>query len=234
MGMYLHLVAALLERRGDEFVQRNEVSLFDDVVYVAWCRSPRGETPGWETQADGTLQVQYRADCWGQHLTHQTSPVDLEDESGVFAYTEMFDLPAGEPGLFHLVLPPHHLPRPATLELLPDYVRTEGDRLVMGWIRQFGDWIRFTFEKVEPDTFIGQAANLRRSITRRRRVLLEQEAELASVENQLRTWHGNRRFLEEQAANYGLRIPVDLQNDLQFARTQIANLEERREALRCR
>ncbi len=27
MGMYLHLVAAVLERRGDEFVQRNEVSL---------------------------------------------------------------------------------------------------------------------------------------------------------------------------------------------------------------
>jgi len=48
MGLYLSLVAAVLRKEGEIFVQRNQIFYFEQEVYVAWCRAPRGELPpGW-------------------------------------------------------------------------------------------------------------------------------------------------------------------------------------------
>lgn len=232
MGFYLHLVTAVLQREGDQFIQRNEVSRFGDKVYVAWCRSPKGPLPpGWVAQADGTLRVQFRPDRWLDHVEHETTPVDAGEEPGSFSYEEQFDMPYGEPGLFHLVLPPRHLPRLDSLQPLPAYARPEGERFVMGWIQQARTWIRFTFEEVAAESFSKKAARLRQAIVRRQSAAVGHEEELGSIEAQLRTWQGNLCFLEERAALYGIDVPLYLHNQIEQARAQIAALTRRRATL---
>ena len=234
MGMYLSLVAAVLSREGDQFVQRNEVFQFEEEVYVAWCRSPRRELPsGWTAQAAGTLQVRYQPERWREYVAHETDPVYPQAEAGLFGYEQMFDL-EGLSGLFHLVLPPRHLPQLESLQPLPNYARREAERFVLGWIRQGRVWTRFTFAEVPADSFARQANVLRRAVVTQQAATVEHEAELASIEAQLRTWHGNRQFLEEKAANYGLDVPVHVHNELEEARSNFAALEERQAALRGR
>ena len=232
MGMYMSLIAAVLIREEDQFVQRNEVFQFEDEVYVAWCRSPRRELPpGWETRADETLQVRYQPDRWREYVEHETSPVYPESDPNLFSYAEMFDVGYGMSALFHLVLPPRHLPHLESFQPFPSYARSENDRFVLGWIRQSNVWIRFTFAEVATETFAAQATALRRAVVQQQAMHLEGEAELSSIEAQLRTWQGNRRFLEEKAAKYGLDVPIHIHNELEEARAQIAALESRQKAL---
>lgn len=232
MGMYLSLIAAVLVREEEQFVQRNEILQFEDEVYVAWCRSPRRDLPpGWETRADETLQVRYQPDRWREYVEHETSPVYPESDPNLFSYAEMFDVGHGMSALFHLVLPPRHLPRFETFQPFPSYARSERERFVLGWIRQSNVWIRFTFAEVTAEAFAEQATALRRAVIEQQATVLEDEAELPSIEAKLRTWHGNRRFLEEKAAKYGLDVPIHIYNELEEARAQIAALESRRTTL---
>lgn len=53
------------------------------------------------------------------------------------------------------------------------------------------------------------------------------EKERNSLVKQLRVWNDNRRLFEEQAAVYGISVPVDLRNNLENAKKQIAALEAR-------
>jgi Effector-associated domain 8 len=55
----------------------------------------------------------------------------------------------------------------------------------------------------------------------------DSEKERNSLIKQLHTWEGNRRYIEEQIADYGSEAPVSLHNQLKHAKEEIASLKER-------
>ena len=230
MGYYLSLVAAVLDREDDHFVQRNQFLVFGDEVFVAWCRSvPERMPAGWTLLADGTLRARYRPEGVARSDESTTSPVDSLDEPGTFRYAELWDMGRLEDvsALFHLALPPGHLPRLGTVEPFPMYARLEGERFVMGWIWEPDVWIRFTFEEVPPDVFSDDAVRLERLVKEGQEAARAAASDYISLQTQLRTWRSNLNYLEEQAALYGARVPVDIHNQVEHARAQIADVEQR-------
>lgn len=233
MGMYLNLATAVLQPKEDGFVQQNQVFYFEEEVYVAWCHAPREvASPGWSMVAAETLRIQRPAEYLHPGAEFRTEPVYPEDEPGRFTYAERFDLGGGDPGLFHLVMPPGYLPLGDSFQPRPTYARPQGDRFVMGWIWQPGIWFRFEFEAVSPDDFTRKAKRLQRRLIQDQAASPEPEtdylSDYLSIETQLRTWVGNRQFLEEQVANFGLQVPLHIHNELENAKAQIARLENRR------
>jgi hypothetical protein len=230
MGWYMSLVASVLERNENQFLQRNEIIQFNHEVYVTWCRPAKGPVKlGWIEHADGTLRAQHQHSDIANSVVYETNPVNEGVSPSVFSYAEQFDM--GDPGtsmLFHLALPPLYMPKLESIEPFPTYARAEGNRIVMGWIRQPRTWFRFEFEQVSPKIFDSKAGILRRAVVNGQAKNLESEQDLESIDRRLRMWTENVQVLQQQAAEYGSLVPADLREEIKDAKTQVTELGKRK------
>ena len=223
----------MLNRVGDQFVQRTKVLHFRDKMYISWQPAIGPLPQGWVEEADGTLRVQCQPEHLGKEVEYETSPVYPGASPNLFSYEEQFELDDTS-ALFHLVLVPRYLPRLESIQPFPTYARPEGERFVMGWTWRSGVWFSFLFEAVSPETFNTKADILRRAVVKGQHAALNDEEELGSIGMLLSTWQSNLRFLEQQAALYGLNVPVRLHNELEHAKEQIAALGKRIADIRSR
>jgi hypothetical protein len=181
MGDQAVVVTGVLSRDGDEFQTLYEIRRFKvgKPVFCAWCSPQRRALPdGHHDLAGGTLRCRFN------------DPDDYETEVDIFESFDVVPL-EGEPAesfefhrqgfhvgaveahwdyqvgsLFHLVLPPHHLPDPdvATIRPQPTYGWRFDDRFAMGWQGTLINECRLRFRRVAPEAFAAQAARIGRSI----------------------------------------------------------------------
>jgi hypothetical protein len=226
MGFYQSAVAGVLEQRGDQFVQHNQVLNQDEKAFLSWTRPPAGPLPdGWTTLAEGTLRAARVQ--WEQLIEYEVCPVEVGRDPGTFTYGYHYDSP-GVPSVFHLLLPANHVPRIDRISPLPAYARVHQDRLILGWIQPEMEWFRFVFGAAERGTFEalatavcdyveggnGSAPNLSGIRTQ-------------SLERQHEIRRRNLEYLEERAALYGIDVPLWLHNQLGDAQAELAGVEQR-------
>lgn len=180
MGNQAVIATGVLSRDGDVFETHYEIRRFQigKSAFCAWCGPQRGEPPtDHHDLADGTLRCRLKpGDYDGEVDRFVSSDVEpLEGEGverfefhrqGFYVGTEAshWDYQLGS--LFHLVLPPYHLPVPEveSIEPQPTYGWRIGDRFAMGWQGSLiqGCWLRF--RRVAPEEFAEQSDPIGRRI----------------------------------------------------------------------
>ncbi len=181
MGDQAVVVTGVVSRDGDEFQTEYEIRRFKigKPVFCAWCgpqRRPRRR--GHHDLADGTLRCRFNdpddyeseVDCFESSDVEplEGEPVETFEfhRQGfhVGAIQSHWDYQVGS--LFHLVLPPHHLPDPdvETIRPQPTYGWRLDDRFAMGWQGSLINECRVRFRRVTPEEFAAQADRIGRSI----------------------------------------------------------------------
>jgi hypothetical protein len=180
MGDQAVVVTGVLSRDGDEFETHYEIRRFQrgKSAFCAWCGPQRGEPPdGHYDLADGTLRCRFNPDdCEGEvdrFVSSDVVPLEGEGMEGFEFHRQGFGVQArGENWpfhigpLFHLVLPPHHLPDPdvESIEPRPLYGWPFEDRFAVGWQGSLYRECRLRFRRVAPEVFAEQADPIGRSI----------------------------------------------------------------------
>lgn len=157
MGKFIGVVAAALNRQGDHFIQATEVIEFLDVTWVYYCRPHMGRPrPGWADVAAGTLRLSMQQPPF-RHDTMEWQPRVTREAAGVYHYqAEVFGVEPGN-NLFHLALPPSHVPVAGSWDIPPLYGHADGRRFVVGWGGYEMIWPAFRFTAVEAQAFVPQA-----------------------------------------------------------------------------
>lgn len=176
MGKFIGLIAAALNRQGDDFIQSTELIEFLDETWVYYCRPHLGAPPaGWRDLADGTLRVSWTPEPMRHDHLEWEPHLILDTTTGAVDY--MADAFGVEPGnnLFHLALPAGYLPVPGSWDALPLYSHADGGRFVIGWGGFEPVWPSFRLEPAG-DGFHARADALDRGIetesrARRKQVL---------------------------------------------------------------
>jgi hypothetical protein len=170
MGKFIGVIAAALERRGEQFVQTTELLDFPDEVWVYYCRPHLGRPkPGWADLAAGTLRLSLTPPPF-RHDRLEWQPNIAPAGDGAFEYAA--EVMGVEPGnnLFHLALPPRMLPVPDSWDAPPLYGHADGARFVLGWSIAWNNetggnqWPTFRFGPAAPEEFAARAEAIGRAI----------------------------------------------------------------------
>jgi hypothetical protein len=169
MGDQAVVVTGVLSRDGEAFETQYEIRRFQigKPVFCAWCGPQRGEPPdGYHDLADGTLRCQFNPDDYASpvdgFVSSDVVPLEGERMETFQFHRQGFHVEAREShwdyqvgSLFHLVLPPHHLPVPdvESIEPQPTYGWRLGDRFAMGWQGSLFHGCRLRFRRVAPEEF---------------------------------------------------------------------------------
>jgi hypothetical protein len=180
MGDQAVVVTGVLSRDGDEFETHYEIRRFEigKSVFCAWCSPQRGEPPdGYHDLADGTLRCQFNPDDYeGEvHRFVSSDVVPLEGEGmegfefhrqGFYVGTSSSHWDHQLGSLFHLLLPPYHLPVPdvESIEPQPTYGWRIEDRFAMGWQGSLSKGCKLRFRRVAPEVFARRADPIGRRI----------------------------------------------------------------------
>jgi hypothetical protein len=181
MGKFIGVIAAALDQQDGEFIQTTELLDFPAETWVYYCRPHLGPPkPGWIDLAAGTLRLSVVTEPI-RHDRLEWQPLIIRDDAtGSFEYmSEAFGMEPGN-NVFHLALPPHMLPDPASWDISPLYGHADGTRFVLGWsigwdkARQDNLWPTFRFEPVTTEGFTARAGELDRTIKREARQQVRQ------------------------------------------------------------
>ena len=180
MGDQAVVVTGVLNRDGDDFETQYEIRRFKigKFVFCAWCAPQKGDPPDLHYDlADKTLRCKFDPADYetpvDSFLSVDVVPLDGDGTEMFQFIRERFRIEAQgsywdheEGSLFHLVLPPNHLPFPEveSIEPQPTYGWRHNERFVIGWQRSLDYRCTFRFRKVAPEDFEKQARELRDKI----------------------------------------------------------------------
>lgn len=180
MGDQAVVVTGVLGRDGDVFKTQYEIRRFKvgKSVFCISCGPQPGDPPaGHYDLADGTLRCRFDPADYetpvDSFVSYDVVPLESDsmemfrfDREGFHVGAREFHWDYEVGSLFHLVLPPKHLPIPEAkfFESQPRYGWRLGDRFVVGWQRSLLFKCTFTFGRVAPEVFGQQAEQLRRRI----------------------------------------------------------------------
>jgi hypothetical protein len=107
--------------------------------------------------AAGTLRVQYDPDQLARPLVMYEAPSQISPVDNGYQYLGEFHIMTedSEP-LFHLTLPPDHLPSVETIDPPPRYGWACGKRFALGWMGDLATF-RFVFAARAPERFTAEA-----------------------------------------------------------------------------